>query len=98
MAVSNWILYIGVFLCATGFGVVIGAILIFYWGIMKLEEAKQGNSYTENNFTANIDHYHAGNDGSDIDDWRKSATPIHGAVSEDVPKDYFSKDTREENR
>ena len=102
MAVSNWILYIGVFLCATGFGVVIGAIFIFYWGIKKLEEAKQCNSYTENNtenhFTANIDHYHAGDDGSDIDDWRKSATPIHGAVSEDVSKDYLSKDTREENR
>ena len=102
MAVSNWILYIGVFLCATGFGIVIGAIFIFYWGIKKLEEAKQGSSYTENytenNFTANIDHYHAGDDGSDTDDWRKSATPIHGAISEDVPKDYLSKDTREDNR
>ena len=102
MAVNNWILYIGVFLCATGFGVVIGAIFIFYWGIKKLEEAKQGNSYTENytenHFTANIDHYHSGDDGSDIDDWRKSATPIHGVVSENVPRDYFSKDTREENR
>ena len=96
MAVSIWVLYIGVFLCATGVGVVIGAIFIFYWGIQKLEEAKQGNSYTENNFTANIDHYHA-DDGSD-NDWRKSTTPIHGAVSEDVPKDYFSKDTREESR
>ena len=100
MAVSNWVLYIGVVLCATRVGVVIGAIFIFYWGIKKLEEAKQGNSYTENNtennFTANIDHYHA-DDGSD-NDWRKSTTPIHGAVSEDVPKDYFSKDTQEENR
>ena len=98
MAVSNWILYIGVFLCATGVGVVICAIFIFYWGIQKLEEAKQGNSYTENNFTANIDHYHAGDDGSDNDDWRKSATPIHGAVGEDVPREYLSKDTQEENR
>ena len=70
--------------------------------IQKLEEAKQGNSYTENNtennFTANIDHYHAGNDGPDIDDWRKSATPIHGAVSEDVSRDYVSKDTLEDGR
>ena len=102
MAVSNWFLYIGIFLCASGIGLVVGLIFIAYWGIKTLEEAKQGNSYTENytenNFTANIDHYHAGDDGSDIDDWRKSATPIHGAVSEDVPKDYFSKDTREENR
>jgi len=102
MAVSNWFLYIGVFLCASGIGLVVGLIFIAYWGIKTLEEAKQGNSYTENytenNFTANIDHYHAGDDGSDIDDWRKSATPIHGAVSEDVPKDYLSKDTREESR
>ena len=97
MAVSNWILYIGVFLCATGVGVVIGAIFIFYWGIKKLEEAKQGNSYTENNFTANIDHYHAGDDGSDIDDLRKS-NRINGAVSENTPRDYVSKETLEENR
>ena len=98
MAVSNWILYIGIFLCASGIGLVIGLIFIAYWGIKTLEEAKQGNSYTENNFTANIDHYHAGNDGGDIDDWRKSATPIHGAISEDVSRDYVSKDTLEENR
>ena len=102
MAVSNWILYIGVFLCATGFGVVIGAIFIFYWGIQKLEEAKQGNSYTENNtennFTANIDHYHAGNDGSEDDDSRKSARRINGALGEDLPRDFVSKDTLEENR
>ena len=97
MAVSNWFLYIGVFLCASGIGLVVGLIFIAYWGIKTLEEAKQGNSYTENNFTANIDHYHAGDGGLD-NDWRKSATPIHGAVSEDVTKDYFSKDTREENR
>ena len=98
MAVSNWILYIGIFLCASGIGLVIGLICIAYWGIKTLEEAKQGNSYTENNFTANIDHYHASNDGGDIDDWRKSATPIHGAISEDVSRDYVSKDTLEENR
>ena len=83
----------------SGIGLVIGAIFIFYWGIQKLEEAKQGNSYTENNFTANIDHYHAGNDGPDIDDWRKSARhPFSGAVSEDVSRDYVSKDTLEDNR
>ena len=84
MAVSNWILYIGVFLCATGFGVVIGAIFIFYWGIQKLEEAKQGNSYTENNFTANIAHYHADDDNP--------------TINTEVPRDYVSKDTLEENR
>ena len=101
MAVSNWFLYIGIFLCASGIGLVIGAIFIFYWGIQKLEEAKQGNSYTENytenNFTANIDHYHAGDDGGDIDDWRK-ANYISGAISEDVSRDYVSKDTLEDGR
>ena len=99
MAVSNWVLYIGVFLCATGVGVVIGAIFIFYWGIQKLEEAKQGNSYTENytenNFTANIDHYHTGNDGSD--DWRKTRR-VNGTIGEGEKRDYVSKDTLEENR
>jgi len=97
MAVSNWILYIGVFLCATGVGVVIGAIFIFYWGIKKLEEAKQGNSYTENNtennFTANIDHYHAGNDGSDDDVWRR-----HNSINDGVSRDYVSKETLEDCR
>ena len=90
MAVSNWILYIGVFLCATGFGVVIGAIFIFYWGIQKLEEAKQGNSYTENNFTANIDHYHAGNSGDNGD---TSAT-----VNDNVSREFISKETLEDSR
>ena len=102
MTVSTWFLYIGIFLCASGIGLIVGIIFIAYWGIKTLEGAKCGNSYTENytenNFTANIDHYHAGNDGSDIDDWRKSAGHIRGAVSEDVPRDYASKDTLEENR
>ena len=99
--VSSWPLYIGVFLCASGIGLVVGIIFIAYWGIKTLEEAKQGNSYTENytenNFTANIEHYHAGNDRGDIDDWRKSGH-ISAAVSEDMPRDYVSRDTLEENR
>ena len=90
MAVSNWILYIGVFLCATGFGVVIGAIFIFYWGIKKLEEAKQGNSYTENNITANIDHYHAGDSGDSGDS--------RATVNDNVPREFISKETLEDSR
>ena len=54
--VSSWPLYIGVFLCATGVGIVIGAIFIFYWGIKTLEESKSGNSYTENNYTAVLEY------------------------------------------
>ena len=94
MAVSNWFLYIGVFLCATGFGVVVGAIFIFYWGIKKLEEAKQGNSYTENytenNFTANIDHYHAGDSGDSGDS--------RATVNDNVPREFISKETLEDSR
>ena len=91
--VSSWSLYIGVFLCATGVGIVIGAIFIFYWGIKVLESKRCDSyteNYTENNFTANIEHYH-------IDDWRKSGH-IRAAVSEEVSRDYVSRDTLEENR
>ena len=83
MAVSNWFLYIGVFLCASGIGLVIGIIFIAYWGIKTLEEAKQGNSYTENNYTANIEHYHVDGDNPN---------------NENVSREYISKDTLEDNR
>jgi hypothetical protein len=91
MGVSIWFLYIGIFLCASGIGIVVGAIFIAYWGIKTLEESKQGHSYTENNFTANIDHYHADSNGSDDDSYTS-------ARREDVSRDYVSKDTLEEGR
>ena len=59
--VSSGPLYIGVFLCASGIGLVVGIIFIAYWGIKTLEEAKAGNSYTENNYTVNIDNYYSDN-------------------------------------
>ena len=90
MGVSIWFLYIGIFLCASGIGLVVGLIFIAYWGIKTLEEAKQGNSYTENNFTANIDHYHADNSGDNGD--------TGATVNENVPREFISKDTLEENR
>ena len=93
LVVSNWFLYIGIFLCASGIGLVVGAIFIAYWGIKTLQESKCGNSYTENNFTANINHYHPGNDGSDTDDWRR-----HNNINDSVARDYVSKETLEENR
>ena len=46
--VSNWFLYIGIFLCASGVGVVVGAIFIFYWGI------KIFNKKTISNFITKI--------------------------------------------
>ena len=91
MGVSIWFLYIGIFLCASGIGIVVGAIFIAYWGIKTLEESKQGHSYTENKFSANIDHYHADSNGSDDDSYTS-------ARREDVSRDYVSKDTLEEGR
>ena len=88
--VSIWFLYIGIFLCASGIGLVVGLIFIAYWGIKTLEEAKCGNSYTENNFTANINHYHA-DDSEDNGD-------IGSTVNENVPRDFVSKETLEDSR
>ena len=90
MAVSNWFLYIGVFLCASGIGLVVGLIFIAYWGIKTLEEAKCGNSYTENNFTANVNHYHAG-DSRDNGDTRAT-------VNDNVSREFISKETLEDSR
>ena len=45
---------------------------------------------TENNFTANIDHYHAGNSGDNGD---TSAT-----VNDNVPREFISKETLEDSR
>ena len=87
MTVSNWYLYIGVFLCASGIGLVVGAIFIGYWGIKTLEEAKAGNSYTENNFTANIDHYHADDNGN-----------TRTSPDNNIPRDFVSKEILEDNR
>ena len=88
--VSIWFLYIGIFLCCSGIGVVVGAIFIAYWGIKTLEESKAGNSYTENNFTANIDHYHADGGSNDGQTYR--------SINENTHRDYISKDTLEEGR
>ena len=90
MAVSIWFLYIGIFLCASGIGIVVGLIFIAYWGIKTLEEAKCGNSYTENNFTANINHYHA-------DDSRDNGD-AGATVNENVAREFISKDTLEDGR
>ena len=66
-SVSIWWLYIGAFLCCTGFGVIAGAIFIAYWAIRRLEGVKLGNSYTENNtennYSVNIQDYHDGGNG-----------------------------------
>ena len=88
--VSIWFLYIGIFLCASGIGLVVGLIFIAYWGIKTPEESKCGNSSTENNFPANINHYHA---DDSVDNGDTGAT-----VNENVPREFISKDTLEDSR
>ena len=61
-SVSIWWLYIGMFLCCTGFGLIPGAIFIVYWAIRRLEGVKLGNSYTDN-YSVNIQDYHDGGNG-----------------------------------
>ncbi len=98
MAVSNWFLYIGVFLCATGVGVVVGAIFIFYWGIKKLEEAKNGNSYTENNYSINIQDYQGGDGGSGngTNQYPKPKNHLNAISSKTVPMNHISDTSLEE--
>ena len=43
MAVSNWYLYIGMFLVATGFGLPIGAVFIVYWAVKYLADKQCGS-------------------------------------------------------
>ena len=69
---------------------VVGLIFIAYWGIKTLEESKYGNSYTENNFTANINHYHADDSGDNGN--------VRATVNENVPREFISKDTLEDSR
>ena len=86
MAVSNWWLYIGMFLCCTGFGLIPGAIFIVYWAIMRLENVKLGNSYTENNYDINIQDYHAGNGGNGGSGGSGGSVGGHGNTQSPKPK------------
>ena len=59
-AVSNWYLYIGMFLVATGFGLPIGAVFIVYWAVKYLADKPCGSQvnygtaeFTQNNYYMN---------------------------------------------
>ena len=47
---GNWALYLGVFLCCTGVGLIPGIILIFAWGITQLTAKPKESSNTINNY------------------------------------------------
>ena len=86
MAVSNWWIYIGMFLCCTGFGLIPGAIFIVYWAIRRLETVKLGDSYTENNYDIDIQDYHAGNGGNGGSGGSGGSVGGHGNTQSPKPK------------
>ena len=85
MAVSNWFLYIGIFLCASGIGLVVGAIFIAYWAVKHLSDKQCGSqvNYGTAEFTQN-NYYMNGTDGDQDQEMTK--------------RDHISKETLEENR
>ena len=92
---GNWLLYIGIFLCCTGIGVVPGAILIFVWGITHIT-SKAANTTVHNynfeseKFTDSYDR-NTSTDGNTVQDYSNKRKYNH-------KKDDFSNDTREEMR
>ena len=84
-AVSNWYLYIGMFLVATGFGLPIGAVFIVYWAVKHLSDKPCGSqvNYGTAEFTQN-NYYMNGANGDNDQEMTK--------------RDYVSKETLEENR
>ena len=91
---GNWLLYIGIFLCCTGFGVVPGAILIFVWGITQITSKEVVNT-TINNYNFESEKFtdtyswNTSTDGDTMQDYSDNKKYNH-------KKDAFSDDTREE--
>ena len=87
---SNWLLYIGIFLVCTGFGTVIGILMLvlYFWDDLgkklKFSQYNDNTQYNENTF--NINNLNVNSDsGNDKDDF-------------DTPMEHMSKDVREEMR
>ena len=86
MAVSNWYLYIGMFLVATGFGLAVGAVFIVYWAVKHL--VRQANvvlKLTMARLSLHQNNYYMNGANGDND-------------QEMTKRDYVSKETLEENR
>ena len=83
-AVSNWYLYIGMFLVATGFGLPVGAVFIVYWAVKHLSDKSCGSqiNYGTAEFTQN--NYYVNRSRNNDQEMTK--------------RDYVSKETLEENR
>ena len=83
MAVSNWYLYFGMFLCCSGFLLPLGIFYIVWWFWSRHEDMEKAK-FTQNNYSTN-------SDGSDN-------TSRKTTGKEGTSRDYVSKETLEENR
>ena len=54
MAVSNWYLYFGMFLCCSGFLLPLGIFYIVWWFWSRHEDMEKAK-FTQNNYSANSD-------------------------------------------
>ena len=89
---SKWYLYIGVFLLCTGFGTVVGILLLVFYFYddltknIKMSQQHDNTFKTYNDNTFNINNLNVNSDsGDDADDF-------------DTPMDHISKESREEMR
>ena len=83
MAVSNWYLYVGIFLCCSGFLLPLGVFYIVWWFWSRHEDMEKAK-FTQNNYSTN-------SDGSDN-------TSRKTTGKEGTSRDFVSKETLEENR
>ena len=91
MAVSNWYLYFGMFLCCSGFLMPVGIFFIVWWFWQRHEDIEKAKAeFTQNNYFINT----GGSDGDGSDNTDNGKT----TVNEETPRDYVSKETLEENR
>ena len=97
MAVSNWYLYFGMFLCCSGFLLPLGIFFIVWWFWARHEDSEKLKSkFTQNNYfinTGGSDGDGGGHDDTDNSQpWKTTAQP------DGTPRDYVSKETLDEMR
>ena len=94
MAVSNWYLYFGMFLCCSGFLLPLGIFFIVWWFWSRhVEMEKEKSEFIQNNYFINTGSSDGDGSGSDNTDNYGKTT-----INEGTPRGYVSKETLEENR
>ena len=87
MAVSNWYLYVGIFLCCSGFLLPLGVFYIVWWFWNRHEDMEKAKlEFMHDNSSKNTNGSTGGFGGT------------NSTSDEDTPRDYVSKETLEENR